>query len=96
MKKNKVFTGNFIEILENSELRNVVGGYDDPYGREECCLCSVTRRFHGTPEPRPWVSIGIICSSYGEPNCESGKDILRKEMEELFGNELNMVDIFCG
>ena len=29
MKKNRVFTGDFIEILENSELRNVIGGYDD-------------------------------------------------------------------
>ena len=25
----KVFTGNFIEILEESELKNVVGGYGD-------------------------------------------------------------------
>ena len=34
MKKNKVY----IEILENSELRNVVGGYNDPYGRKNAAF----------------------------------------------------------
>ena len=27
MKKNRVFTGDFIEILEDDELRDVLGGY---------------------------------------------------------------------
>jgi hypothetical protein len=48
MKKNYVFAGNFIEILENNQLRNVIGGYgdDDRYdpcqGSKEyhCMICS--------------------------------------------------------
>ena len=99
MKKNKVFTGNFIEILENSELRNVIGGYgafggggDDPLGRVECCTC--TYILHWSTGATSTDS-GLFCGSYGDSDCENGKENWRGDQIKLYDGALSDVTWGC-
>ena len=93
MKKNRVFTGDFIEILKNSELRNVVGGgYDnDPYGRTECCSCSYTITWvDGTT----LSNSGIFCGSYGDSDCQNGISNWLGQQGELY-DDLKQISYSC-
>jgi hypothetical protein len=85
MKKNKVFTGNFIEILENSELRNVVGGYDRAYkgpGGAECCQCA----WIFFTEQGVHSGEGGVCGSSSDSNCEGGVGELRSNILSIWGD----------
>jgi hypothetical protein len=85
MKKNRVFTGDFIEILENSELRNVVGGYNDDgtmktgdivgcNWQPEQCTCNVDIRPHDGGEVMCAVSVDYSLCEYacGAESCYYG------------------------
>ena len=87
------------DFLSEQEMKSVTGGYDPGYGGgysgfggyEECCFCSYVITWTGGSHS----GSGGFCGHWGDPDCWRGLDEWRKNMFNLYGEDID-IDLNCG